>query len=120
MPKTVVGLFSSMAEATRIKTALLSEGYTSQNVHVMANDVDGEAEGGTDLVDSRETSSTSSTSSAAEGIGQKIGAFFHNLTGGDEHAHQHYATGLNGGGALVAVTCADDAASSVAAILKQH
>ena len=114
MSKTVVGLFSSMTEATRIKTALLSEGYTSENVSVIANE---EAEGGTDLVDSHETSSTGSV---AESIGQKIGTFFHGLTGGDEDAHHHYATGVNGGGALVAVTCADNAAASVASILKQR
>lgn len=110
MSKTVVGLFSSMAQATQIRTALLSQGYTSENINVMAND----SGTGTDLAASGQTQST------GEGIGQKISNFFHGLTGGDEGVHSHYASGINSGGALVAVTCPDNAASSVAAILKQH
>jgi len=112
MSKTVVGLFSNMAEAERIQTALIAEGYASQHVHVIANST--ESQGGTDLAESQHSGST------AYGIGQKISNFFHELTGGDEDVHHHYAAGVNRGGALVAVNCPDDEASEVAAILKQH
>jgi uncharacterized protein (TIGR02271 family) len=81
-------------------------------VSVVANDA--EDEGGTDLVDSRETGTS------GEGIGQKVSNFFHSLTGGDEDVHHHYATGVNSGGALVGVTCPDEEALGVAGLLKQH
>ncbi len=110
MSKTVVGLFSSMAQAEQIKTSLLSQGYASENINVMANS----SGTGTDLAGSGQTESS------GEGIGQKISNFFHGLSGGDEDAHHHYASGINSGGVLVAVTCADDAASSVASMLKQY
>jgi len=112
MSKTVVGLFSSMAEAERVKAALIAEGYTSQSVSVVANNAEDEV--GTDLATSGQTGSSS------EGIGQKISNFFHSLTGGDEDVHHHYATGVNSGGALVGVTCPDEEALGVAGILKQH
>lgn len=112
MSKTVVGLFSSMAQAAQIKTALLSQGYTSENINVMADD----ANTGSSFAGSSQTQSTGE----GIGVGQKISNFFHGLTGGDEDVHTHYASGVNSGGALVAVTCADDAASTVASILKQH
>ena len=110
MSKTVVGLFSSMAQATQIRTTLLGQGYASEAVTVMANSTGTE----TDRTSSGQTQSTN------EGIGQKISSFFHGLTGGDEDVHSHYASGINSGGALVAVTCEDSAASSVAAMLRQQ
>lgn len=101
MSKTVVGLFNSISEAEQVKTTLVGSGFEEKYVKVVAND----AEGGTD---------------GEEGIGQKIGDFFSNLFGGDHDVHHHYATGINNGGGLVAVTCPDDQAADVAATLKQH
>lgn len=98
--KTVVGLFSSMAQAEQVKQALLSEGYSAK---VIANG-DGVA----------------TAEPESEGIGQKISNFFHGLTGGDSETHDHYATGVNTGGALVGVTVEDEDAASVAGLLKQH
>lgn len=98
MSKTVVGLFSTTAQAEQVKQALISSGYETGKISVVAND--GEA--------------------TNEGIGQKISNFFSNLTGGDDHAHDHYATGVNSGGALLTVTTADEDATGVAALLKQH
>jgi hypothetical protein len=96
--KTVVGLFSSVAQAEQVKQALIAEDYSAK---VIANG--SSLEGG-----------------EAEGIGQKISNFFHDLTGGDEGVHDHYATGVNTGGALVGVTVEDDEASEVADLLRQH
>ncbi len=105
MSKTVVGLFSTMAKAEEVKQALTAEGYSAS---VIANN------SGLGM------NNNESDSSAAEGIGQKISNFFHGLTGGDEDVHEHYAEGVNAGGALVGVTCDDDEASEVATLLKQH
>ncbi len=98
MSKTVVGLFNTTAQAEQVKQALISSGYETGKVSIVAND--GESTG--------------------EGIGQKISSFFSNLTGGDDTAHDHYATGVNSGGALITVTTADEDAAAVAALLKQH
>ncbi len=99
MSKTVVGLFSTTAQAEQVKQALTSSGYETGKISIVANDGEG---------------------STGAGIGEKISSFFSNLTGGDEHSHNHYATGLNSGGALLTVTTADEDATAVAALLKQH
>ena len=104
MSKTVVGLFSTVAEAEQVKQSLTAQGY--DHITVVAND------------EGDDTTSTGTTGSK-EGLGQKISNFFHNLTGGDEGVHNHYAGGLNSGGALVAVTASDEQASSAASALKQ-
>lgn len=105
MSKTVVGLFATMSKAEEVKQALIAEGYSAK---VIAN---GSGEG---------YAANETDSSNGEGIGQKISNFFHGLTGGDEDVHSHYAEGVNTGGALVGVTCDDDEATDVAALLKQH
>ena len=98
--KTVVGLFSSVAQAEQVKQALIAEDYSAKVIANGSGIAAGETEG--------------------EGIGQKISNFFHGLTGGDEDVHDHYAAGVNTGGALVGVTVEDDEASAVASLLKQH
>ncbi len=112
MSKTVVGLFSTFAKAQQVKQTLSAQGYEAT---VIAND-DNELSGaGTSA-----SASTPSVKSTAEGIGEKVGSFFRNLTGGDEAAQTHYATGVNQGGALVAVTVNDPQAAEVAQLLTQH
>ena len=98
--KTVVGLFSSIANAEQVKQELVSEGYSAK---VIANG-----------------NGVATEEPEGEGIGQKISNFFHGLTGGDDEVHDHYATGVNTGGALVGVTCEDEEAFAVATLLKQH
>ena len=105
MSKTVVGLFATMSKAEEVKQALIAEGYSAKVI------ADGSGE---------RYAADESVSSNGEGIGQKISNFFHGLTGGDEDVHSHYAEGVNTGGALVGVTCDDDEATNVAALLKQH
>lgn len=117
MSKTVVGLFESVAKAEQVKKTLVADGFDAQSIRVVAND--------------EETSTTSSStvadkgytdigSGGGTGVGEKISSFFRNLTGGDEHAHHHYATGVNQGGALLAATVADEQATSVASTLREY
>ena len=105
MAKTVVGLFNTTAEAEHVKSHLTSEeGYEASNIHIVANGSgDSEAEG-----------------ESKPGVGAKISHFFSSLTGGDDDAHEHYASGVNSNGALLAVTVPDEEAEDVASLLKQH
>ena len=107
MSKTVVGLFSTVAEAEQVKQSLTTQGY--DHVTVVANDA------GEDL----EATTTADGAGGKTGIGEKISNFFHGLTGGDEKVHHHYATGINSGGALLALTTTDDQAAAAATTLKQ-
>ena len=131
MSKTVVGLFNSTAAAQQVKQALVSGGYEASSIRIVANDNDedfssygssttsGYGSSATSGTGSS-TSGTSSVGSAATGVGEKISNFFKSLTGGDEHAHNHYAGGVNEGGALLTVTTDDSRANEVAQLLKQH
>ncbi len=102
MAKTVVGLFNSMAEAEKVKQALLSEEYTSGKITVIANNTGHSEE------------------STLQHTGGKVSEFFKHLTGGDDETHEQYASGMNQGGALLAATVEDDEAAEVAMVLKQH
>lgn len=102
MAKTVVGLFSSVAKAEEVKQALIAEDYVGGKITVVANGTEGAEESG------------------VKHVGDKISSFFKSLTGGDDDAHEHYASGINGGGALLAATVEDDEATAVTAFLKAH
>ncbi len=108
MSKTIVGLFKNTAAAQEVKQILTNNGYNASDVKIVATDSDDYSTGyeGSDKSD--------------EGIGNKISNFFHGLSGGDEHAHSHYARGVNEGGALLTVTTADQDAEEMATLLKQH
>lgn len=122
--KTVVGLFSTTAEAQQVKQALVAQGYSSSDINVHANDAydeEGEGTGYNETTGSTATSgNTTGTTGSGNGIGHRISNFFSSLTGGDEDAHSTYAQGVNQGGALLSVKADDDQANSVAALLRQH
>ncbi len=100
MSKTVVGLFSTTAQAQHVKETLLADGFSASAIRIVANDAEGHAEG--------------------TGIGQKISSFFGSLTGGDEKEHDYYTQGVTQGGALLSVDAEASEADEVAALLKQH
>ena len=116
MSKTVVGLFSTMAEANKAKQDLITDGYESQNIQVMANDEGQTTPSGTTA---NESGYTDIGSGGGTGIGEKVSSFFRSLSGGDDDAHHHYAAGVNTGGALLAVTVADEEANEAAGFLKE-
>ncbi len=122
--KTVVGLFSTTAEAQQVKQALVAQGYSSSDINVHANDAydeEGEGTGYNETTGSTAMSgNTTGTTGSGTGIGHRISNFFSSLTGGDEDAHSTYAQGVNQGGALLSVKADDDQANSVAALLRQH
>ena len=121
--KTVVGLFSTTAEAQQVKQALVAQGYSSSDISIHANDAydeEGEGTGYNESTSSTMAGSTAGTTEAGTGIGHRISNFFSSLTGGDEDAHNTYAQGVNQGGALLSVKADDDQANSVAALLRQH
>ena len=113
MSKTIVGLFDSTAEATKVKASLVADGYEASQISVVANDAH------EDFFNADSSSSSTGTSTGT-GIGEKISNFFHSLSGGDEHAHNHYASGINQGGALLTVRTEDDDAEDVAALLEEY
>ncbi len=122
--KTVVGLFSTTAEAQKVKQALVAQGYSSSDINVHANDAYDEEGEGTGYSDSTRNTETSSTTenvgNTTSGIGHRISNFFSSLSGGDDDAHNSYASGVNAGGALLSVKAEDNQANAVAALLRQH
>ncbi len=108
MSKTVVGLFSTMAQAQQVKQQLLSNGYEPSNVRVVASS------------EANTAGATSSAAGTGSGIGEKISNYFRELTGGDENAHRGYTSGVQSGGAVLAVTVADAQANEIASFLKQQ
>lgn len=105
MAKTVVGLFSSTAEAQRVKQLIVSGGNVSaSDAKIVAQD----------------SKDYSDTEHAETGIGEKVSHFFKSLTGGDDDAHSHYAGGLNSGGALLTVKTDDDEAQGVAVLMREN
>lgn len=103
--KTVVGLYKTVAEANSVKATLSSNGYTTEHMTVIdqSNGADGSSQG-----------ADQST------VGGKIKHFFSSFTGSDEKEHEGYTRGVSDGGALLAVTVADEQAEATADMLFEH
>ncbi len=109
MSQTVVGLFKTPAEAQRVKQELISEGFASGNIRVLSNESDGFAQSAV---------SQTRTASGENSVVASIKNFFHSLTSGDEAEEDYYTRGVSAGGALLAVTAADEQVESVISLLE--
>ena len=112
--KTIVGLYKTVAEATKVKAALASEGYEAEHITVID-----QTEGSSSTGSSYGATSSSSTGSDSS-VGSKIKNFFGSLSGHDEESHNSYTQGVTNGGALLAVTVPDEEAEDTADMLYQH
>lgn len=102
--KTVVGQYSSVAEANKVKAALQDEGYDMGDIKVVDQSTDG-FKGSTE----------------SQPLTEKIKGFFSGFTDHhNEEDHQQYASRISNGGALLAVTVPDDEAEEAAMMLQDH
>ena len=111
MSKTVAGLFSTMQQAEQAKQSLAAQGFTASNIHITAS-----GNGGSTAA---AAGSAQPSGTGMSGLGEKMGNYFRNLTGGDDEAHQQYSSGVQSGGALVSVFADDNQAARAAMLLKQ-
>ncbi len=118
MSKTVVGLFATTAQAEQVRKTLVADGFSEQSIRVVANDDTSSAQSATGTISDKDY--TDVGSGGGTGIGEKVSSFFRNLSGGDEHAHAHYAEGVNSGGALLTATVEDERATEVASTLREY
>ena len=100
--KTVIGLYSTVAEANKVKAALQTEGYEAAHINVIDQTGEGDTGGKKD-----------------QPFTEKVKEFFSGLT---EHKDEHatYASRIGDGGALLAVTVPDGQADETADLLTAH
>ncbi len=113
MAKTVVGLFKSATEAQNIKHELVSEGYSADNIRVVGNE-------GSDSSAGASGAGARTAASTDTGVMGSIKNFFSSFTGAEGSDQEYYSQGVNSGGAMLAVTVADERADAVAALLTQY
>lgn len=106
--KTIVGLYKSVDEANKVKSALGSEGFSADKITVIDQSPDSYSTG---YEQERPEDGT---------VGGKIKHFFSSLSGSDDAAHESYHQGVSQGGALLAVKAEDGRAEEVADLLHQH
>jgi uncharacterized protein (TIGR02271 family) len=110
MSKTVIGLFKNKIEAQNIKHELVNEGYSADDIRVMANEEQTVAVG---------SGGSSGRSSTESGLGATISNFFRSLTGGGKD-EQGYAEGVREGGAILSVTVPDGEESKAVDLLEHY
>ncbi|MDQ2841244.1 MAG: DUF2382 domain-containing protein [Acidobacteriota bacterium] len=113
MAKTVVGLFKNMIEAQNVKHDLVSEGYSSDSIRVVANDEKSTLSTGSAV-------GTRNEASQGTGVMSSVKNFFKSFTEADDTDHNYYSEGVNRGGAMLAVTVPEERAGAVQAFLEQR
>jgi len=110
MSRTVVGLFRTPAEAQQVKRQLVGEGFPAESIRVLSNESDGFAEGA--------VADATSSASRDAGVMGSLKNFFHSLTGSDANEQDYYTRGVSAGGALLAVTVAEERTEAVVSLLE--
>ena len=103
MDQTVIGVFDTYDHAERAKQQLIARGFSANDVQVRAH--------GADLGSTSTTSSaTTTTTAGAHDVGfmDSVRNFFSDLFGPDADDAGHYSEAVRRGGAVVAVTVADE------------
>jgi uncharacterized protein (TIGR02271 family) len=109
MSKTVVGLFQNAVEAQNVKHELVNEGYSAEDIRVVAKDEPSAAGNGT----------SAPNASPETGLGAKISNFFRSLTGGSED-EERYAEGVRKGEAILSVTVPDGQENEIVEFLESY
>ncbi len=105
--KTVVGLYDTKDKALQVKNALANNGFENSRVSVMDQDKDGYA-------------GNYNGEPVHESVGERIKHFFGVFGEGDKSGHEAYTSGVERGGAIVAVRADDHQATTAADLLHQH
>jgi uncharacterized protein (TIGR02271 family) len=101
MEQTVIGVFDTYDHAERAKQQLIARGFSANDVQVRAHSAD--------LAGTERMTTTTATSGHDVGFMDSVRNFFADLFGPDADDAGHYAEAVRRGGAVVAVTVADDA-----------
>jgi len=101
MDQTVIGVFDTYDHAERAKQQLIARGFSANDVQVRAHGADLSGTG---------TSSTTTTTTSDHDVGfmDSVRNFFADLFGPNEDDAGHYSEAVRRGGAVVAVTVADE------------
>lgn len=100
MEQTVIGVFDSYDRAERAKQQLIKSGFSAADVQVRAHDAD---------VAATESATTTTKNENDVGFMESVSNFFADLFGPNQDDAGHYSEAVRRGGAVVAVTVADEA-----------
>ena len=100
MEQTVIGVFDTYDHAERARQQLIARGFSANDVQVRAH--------GADLAATGTASTTSTAGHADVGFMDSVRIFFADLFGPDQDDAGHYSEAVRRGGAVVAVTVADE------------
>ena len=101
MDQTVIGVFDTYDHAERAKQQLIARGFSANDVQVRAHGGDVSGTGGS-------SAATTTTSDHDAGFMDSVRNFFSDLFGPDADDAGHYSEAVRRGGAVVAVTVADE------------
>jgi uncharacterized protein (TIGR02271 family) len=102
MDQTVIGVFDTYDHAERAKQQLIARGFSANDVQVRAHSAD--------LAGTTGSTSTTSRTTTDNDVGfmDSVRNFFSDLFGPDADDAGHYSEAVRRGGAVVAVTVADE------------
>lgn len=100
MDQTVIGVFDTYDHAERAQQQLIARGFSANDVQVRAHSADVSGTGS--------SSATTTTADHDVGFMDSVRNFFSDLFGPDADDAGHYSEAVRRGGAVVAVTVADE------------